>query len=50
MWACTVSTRQVAHNMRATASIITGLLKASAWLFGEFCAAIHGHEAVMILR
>jgi hypothetical protein len=36
--------------MRAIASIITDLLKASAWFCGEFCAAIHGHKAVMILR
>jgi hypothetical protein len=34
--------------MRAIASIITGLLKALAWLCGEFCAATHGHMAVMI--
>ena len=50
MWACTASTRRVARNMHATALTITGLLKVSAWLFGEFCAATHGHEAVMILR
>jgi len=36
--------------MRAIALIIMDLLKALAWLHGEFCAAIHGHKAVMILR
>jgi len=40
----------VAHNMPATALIIMDLLKALLWLYGAFCAVIHGHKAVMILR
>ena len=50
MWACSVNMHQVVLNMPATASIIMGLLKAWAWLAGAFCAVIHGHKAVMILR
>jgi hypothetical protein len=41
---------QAAHNMPATALIISDLLKAWAWLCGAFFAAIHGHRAVMILQ
>ena len=50
MWACIVNMLQVALNMLATALIITGLLKALAWLSGESCVATPCHEAVMILR
>jgi hypothetical protein len=39
-----------AHNMPAIALIITDLLKALFWFYGAFCAATHGHKAVMILR